>query len=208
MLLNDLVDQIYVINLDKSTDRLQSITEESIRNKFSFKRIVPVDSFQFSIKPTKDNGWNNNAKSLLETTKLIVKEAKELGYKNILILEDDAKIDIALFGQFLVDYDHFRSRFRTYDFIHLYHSDSFEFSLSKFHNFRLTKDGCLGCVAYIIHEQIYDSYLKELEKNNFPIDHTVKKIQFYRRRSFIYEPEVVIHEKNKWSTLRESIVNY
>lgn len=206
--INNLVDEVFVINLDKSVDRFKSFKEQALKNNIEFTRVVPVESSNFSIKPTKDNGWNNNAKSLQETTKGIIKLAKNKGHKNILIFEDDAKINSALFNQFIIDSENFIGRVSKYDFIHVYHSNSFNLSLDSYCNFRLTKDGCLGCVSYMINESVFDIYLEELNKLEIPIDHVTKRIHMYRRRSFLYGLEAVTHTPNEYSTLRERIVDY
>jgi GR25 family glycosyltransferase involved in LPS biosynthesis len=208
MKITDLVDEVFVINLDKSTDRLDNFKKQALKNNIEFTRITPVDSSKFSVKPTKDNGWNNNAKSLQETTKEIIKLSKKKGHKNILIFEDDAKINSDLFNQFLSDSKNFIKIIGKYDFIHVFHSDSFNQSLDSYYNFRLTKDGCLGCVSYMINESVFDIYLKELNKFELPIDHITKRIQRYRRRSFLYGIGVVTHTPNEYSTLRDRIVKY
>lgn len=208
MNIKDLVNEVFVINLDESTKRLDSFKKHALKNNIEFTRITPVDSSLFSEKPTKDNGWNNNAKSLKETTKGIIKLAKEKGHKSVMIFEDDAVINQLLFTQFLEDFKQFKERFKRYDFIHLFHSHAFNFSLHSYYNFRLTKDGCLGCVSYIINESVFDIYLNELDKFEMPIDHITRRIQRFRRRSFLYGLKAVTHTPNKYSTLRERIVDY
>lgn len=208
MRLNELVDCIYVINLEKSKDRLEKFQEQAKKYDIEFTRVIPVDSTQFSITPIEENGWNNNAKSLKVTTQGIIKEAKSKGCKNILIFEDDAKINDTHYNNFLSDLKHFLDFAKVFDFIHIFHSHGVEFSLSSYYNFRLTKDGVFGCLAYIVNESVFDIYLQQLERHEAPIDHITKRIQFHRRRSFLYMKNVVIHEKNKWSTLRERIVDY
>jgi GR25 family glycosyltransferase involved in LPS biosynthesis len=208
MKIEDLVDEVFVINLDKSTDRLDSFKKQALKNNIEFTRITPVDSSKFSVKPTRNNGWNNNAKSLQETTKEIIKLSKKKGHKNILIFEDDAKINSDLFSQFLSDCKNFMKRIGRYDFIHIYHSNSFNLSLDSYCNFRLTKDGCLGCVSYMINRSVFDIYLEELNKLEIPIDHVTKRIHRYRKRSFLYELGAVTHSPNEYSTLRGRIVDY
>ncbi len=208
MTLNDLVDCVYLINLEKSKDRLDSFKEQSLKHNIKFNRVIPVDSSLFSVNPTSDNGWNNNAKSLKETTKKIIQEAKKNKFKNILIFEDDAKIDSDKYTHFLADLRNFLSLVGLFDFIHIFHSHGVEFSLENIYNFRLTKDGVFGCVAYIVNESVYDLYIENLDKYEVPIDHITKRIHFYRRKSFLYMNEVIYHEKNNWSTLREKIVDY
>jgi len=208
MKITDLVDEVFVINLDKSTDRLDNFKKQALKNNIEFTRITPVDSSKFSVKPTKGNGWNNNAKSLQETTKGIIKLSKQKGHKNILIFEDDAKINSDMFSQFLSDCKNFIKRMGRYDFIHIFHSNSFNQSLDSCYNFRLTKDGCLGCVSYMINESVFDIYLEELNRLEIPIDHVTRRIHKFRRRSFLYGLGAVTHTPNEYSTLRDRIVDY
>ena len=67
---------VYVINLDRRTDRLAQITEELSRIGLPFKRFTGIDR-----KP----GILGCGLSHLA----VLKEAKALGLKNILIFEDD-----------------------------------------------------------------------------------------------------------------------
>ena len=208
MTINEAIDGVYYINLDSAVDRRKHIEGEFERNGITAERIVPVPSSNFDITPTHDGGWCNNAKSLVETTKGIIKLAKERKQRHIMIFEDDAILVDKYIQRFAKDFNDLYTDASEIDFAHAYHTHSFSVSLRKLYNFRLTRDGALCCVAYVITENVYDIYLDQLEKHNYPIDHVVKKIQYYRKRSFIYEPLAVRHQHGQYSTLREEKVDY
>lgn len=78
----DFFDKIYVINLDHRTDRWYKVVE-------NFKSIGLYDYERFSAIKS-DCGWKGCRDSHLS----IIKDAKEKGYKNILIFEDDFVLSV------------------------------------------------------------------------------------------------------------------
>lgn len=73
----DYFDKIFVINLDKRSDRWSKVVE-------NFKKINLSNYERFSAIET-PNGWEGCKASHLS----IIKKAKENGYKNFLVFEDD-----------------------------------------------------------------------------------------------------------------------
>ena len=86
MTLNDMVDEVFLINLEAATDRLKSSVEGFRRNQIHAIKVIPIQSSLMNVEVV-TSGWNKNAKSLLETTKSIIDYAKVSGLKRILILE-------------------------------------------------------------------------------------------------------------------------
>ena len=202
-----MVDEVFLINLEAATDRLKSSMEGLRRNQIHAIKVIPIQSSLMNVEVVR-SGWNKNAKSLLETTKSIIDYAKVSGLKRILILEDDVCFNDQQLAEFISDYDKFSNVVKKWDFIHLHHSHGRRFSLRSNNGFRLTLDGVLSCQAYMIDEGVYDEYLKLLENYDKPIDSLVRHIQKTKKNSYVYVSNPVMHEKGKWSFLREKIVDY
>lgn len=82
-------DKVYLINLDKRTDRLEKFNEQVEKYDLGeYERISAIDGNTLDL-----NEHNTNLKAgelgLILTNLLIIKEAKNKNYNSILILEDD-----------------------------------------------------------------------------------------------------------------------
>lgn len=87
--LNQFFDKIYCINLDHRTDRWKNCENQFLaKNIKNVERITPVN-----VQNDKSIGVNRHGEwSLIKTHIKIIEESKKIGYKNILILEDDFEI--------------------------------------------------------------------------------------------------------------------
>lgn len=72
------IDEVYLINLAKRTDRLLQAAEELEKFNIPYKRISAIE---------KENG----AEGLRDTMLLIFNEALEQGHENVLVFEDDVE---------------------------------------------------------------------------------------------------------------------
>lgn len=86
-MLNILFDNIYCINLKRRTDRLNAFTQQAEKFNFTFERFEAIES-----KGSK--GINPEAGCRLSHTHVLI-DGLEKGYKNILIFEDDAVLNVS-----------------------------------------------------------------------------------------------------------------
>ena len=84
--LNDFFDHIYLINLDRRTDRYADCLTEFEKLGITVERVSAIDG-----SPIFKHGLNVNAGNygLLLTQKKILQDAIDNNYKNFLMLEDD-----------------------------------------------------------------------------------------------------------------------
>jgi glycosyl transferase family 25 len=141
----DQLGDVYVINLDRRTDRLTEITEELNKMELPFKRFAAIDR-----KP----GILGCGLSHLA----VLKEARERGLKNVLIFEDDFT--------FLVSKEVFWEKIRdlsgtTFDVCmlgyNLLHSQPHTSLLVKVLNAQTAS-------AYIVNQSFYDPLINLYEK--------------------------------------------
>jgi len=85
--MNNYFDHIYCVNLDKRTDKWEECVKIFDKHNLSVERFSAIDGNTIN-NPTK---LMNGEWGLLQTHIKLIKDAKNKGYKNILILEDDVE---------------------------------------------------------------------------------------------------------------------
>lgn len=142
--LSKYIDKVFYINLDKRTDRRETIEKELIQYNLDFERFPAVEIGYYGCLGCSYS--HHNAISL----------AKERGYKNILILEDDFTFVISPeefekqmeeFFDSNVDYDVCMFSFN----LHSYSSCQYKF-LHKVQHAQTTS-------GYLVNEKYYDKIL-------------------------------------------------
>lgn len=214
---NDFFDKVYVINLKESEDRLEGFKKEAERVGLTFQRVEAIHGTDRSVtfNGIENDGWNKNAAALALTTLKILKDAKNNGYKKILIFEDDSFMIPQNFNSiFRRSVRHLPERVKDeegnesggWDFFHFNTYDEYP---SKWVAPCLIKlAGAWCCQAYGINEQVYDEYIARLEKFDMPIDNMTLLIHKEREMSFATRPSIVSHRIGRYSTLRENVVQY
>jgi len=85
--MNDYFDHIYCINLDKRTDRWEDCVKQFKKHNLNVERFSAIDGNTIKNTTTLMPGEYG----ILSTHIELIKDAKNKGYKNILILEDDVE---------------------------------------------------------------------------------------------------------------------
>jgi hypothetical protein len=85
--MNDYFDHIYCINLDKRTDRWEDCVKQFKKHNLTVERFSAIDGNTIKNTTTLMPGEYG----ILSTHIELIKDAKNKGYKNILILEDDVE---------------------------------------------------------------------------------------------------------------------
>lgn len=94
-MLNNFFDHIYCLNLDRRNDRWESVQQEFLKLNIKPERISAIDGK--NLKFSMQNDWSETTKACAAININcihIFKNAKERGFKNILIFEDDITFDI------------------------------------------------------------------------------------------------------------------
>lgn len=205
-MLNKFFDKVYLINLPNETDRLSRAIKNCERVGIEFELVPAIHgtSEEVIINSEPSTGWNRNAAALGLTTLKLVKDAKENGYKNIFIMEDD--VDFIEFNFTTILSKAIEGLPEDWDFFHLNVTNEYPIEWVSSCLSRLGGAWC--CQAYGINSTIYDEYISELEKFMTPIDSITLNLHKLRRKSYCTTPCVVIHHKGKYSTLRETEVAY
>jgi hypothetical protein len=190
----------YCIHRREDIGRLSELSTE----------LTKVDLFPIMVQPEPIDEdfvdtymFNKEMNSLRETTIKIVKEARDMGYPYITIMEDDCRFRVKEYEMFQAS-----QMPEDFDFIHLNVTGSQKFGMKLYNKVYRRLFGGLCCQYYIIGESIYDRYITLLEDNLMPIDEVTRYLHKKRMNSYVVDPMPVFHEANKHSTLRNKTVKY
>ena len=100
------VDNVYLINMDKDTERLEKVTKECKKFNINFERFCGIDPLKLSKKElnkyvtqTCQNICPNGIIGCGVSHMKIYEDALKNNYKNILVLEDDVYFDDELYEE-------------------------------------------------------------------------------------------------------------
>ena len=199
--INEWFDHVYLINLDRSTDRLAQATRNCAAVGITFERFSATDGNVADVPfvGPETAGWNKRAAALCETTIRLLREAKEKKYTSVFIMEDD----VSFSPMFLLRLSEMRLP-KDYEFFHLRISTPLN---SKWVRSGVMQfEGAWCCQAYAVHESVYDLMIENLLRFDRPLDQVTFELQ---KRGKAYAPitNLVEHPTN-YSTLRERVIDY
>tara|TARA_R110001592_G_scaffold86057_1_gene254128 strand:- start:4497 stop:5651 length:1155 start_codon:yes stop_codon:yes gene_type:complete len=203
-----LVDKVYAINLPSSKDRRANILHQCRGVGTHFEIVDAIDGRKDNVDwvenevNSHEDGWTQGAAGLVHTTKNIIKDAKEKGYKSIMIMEDDIvfipdayRIAKGLFDTLPEDWE-------------LFHLASQDYSNnSRRLGGLLRLGGAWSCQIYMIHERVFDEYLEWLELVDRPIDSVTSQIIHPKGNSYAPITDLIKTLPN-YSTIRGKDMNY
>ena len=185
-------DKVYMINLDRRQDRLESSQTEfdNVGETFTRKKAIDGTSLDINIEYDEKIRFNNSAYALALTTIEILDEAIANNYDSIMIFEDDIEFapcwDINIEEVLLYMPE-------KYDlvFFGITHT-----SAKTYHNKYWDKvRSAFSCHAYGINKHMFKPYKKLLEKLNAPIDVFTNTIIGSRQNSYSCRSKMV-YQKN------------
>lgn len=199
------IDKVFVINLERRKDRLEEFTEE-------YKKIIDdnkLERFDAIYRP--DHGCLGCTLSHLE----VVKQAKERGYKKIIIFEDDF--------QFIIDRQTFHNNLKDFfdlnlDFkVCMLSYNIMNNEVYPYNDLLSITTNVQTASGYIVNSEYFDQLIeclsygaKELEKThqhwNYINDQVWKSLQ-KDRKWFIFNERMGI-QRESYSDLAGKIVNH
>lgn len=216
--LNDFFDNIYCINLPKSTDRLEEVNKEFIKHSIIVEKFDAVDGTPF-FKP----GLNRSAghHGLILTNIKVFEDAIAKGYKKILIIEDDIyfvenvnekfgkKIDY-LPNDWNMLYLGGNSQFTWARFDMITGNPMIPINKSTYNSFdyelvRTRHTQSTFAIGY--NSNIFHDFLNRMRGYTEPLDVLQPALQKELYKTFIFLPTLVKH-KDGFSIVFNSIQNY
>lgn len=209
--INEYFDNIYCLNLNKRQDRWSKVSEQFNRFSIDVERFEAIDGELISddefniVNPNKISGENASANGIIENKSSlacllshieIIKDAREKGYKKILIFEDDVMLRN--------DFNTEISKISDLDWKLLYLGCSqFNWSGIKIDKNHYLSKNSLGTFAYAIDSSIYDMVLDILDTKRKSVDNLLSDIQ-NKIQGYCYTiyPNIAISDVND-SDIRE-----
>lgn len=197
---NNYFDNVYLINLDRSVERLVKSTKELHNLGVDFERWSAVDGdntdFKWDSEALPDMpGWNKRSAGLVHTTIQIIENAKLNDYSSVLIFEDDIEFHPQI-SEVVPSAMNILPKYWDLMFFAITNEHQKEW-VGK-HLKQVQSGWC--CQAYAVHCSTYDWYLEELRKVNRPIDAITVEIQA-NGKSYATQTNMVLHPPND-STIR------
>ena len=203
--INDYFDNIYVLNLDRSTDRYLKIKNKLESLNIKYQRFSAVDGknindneYDFS-KFVQGRGMIENKYALgcLRSHISIIKDAKDKGYKKILILEDDILVskDIHVYFQKLRNIDNWKLLY--------FGSSQYNWDVQFIDDFYYAKR-TLGTFSYALDHTIYDQILSS-NKEELSFDNLIVKSlqEKFKGQCYVFYPNICIADVSE-SLIREN----
>lgn len=191
--INELVDKVYIINLDRRPDRMNKMKNLMKKYNISYERFPAIDGNREDIK----NEWKKLQNTIIQTPNAlgclmshlaIIKDAKKNNYNKILIFEDDLLFHKNFNGALN------KIKYLPKDWKLLYLGAS-QISV---HIDNIKKNGFYykavrtdGAFAYIIDSSIFDELIDMLEIKDGPVDYLYKRIQ-EKYNCYVMWPNLII----------------
>ena len=199
--IHDLFGHVYLINLEKSKERLKAALENCTQIGLSFERFEAFDGDKDKVpfNGLETAGWSPRAAALCKTTIAILMQAKKEKHKSIFIMEDDIN-----FGS---NFNERISSIKIPEDFELFH-----LRVTNARKKRWVSPGVMNirggwcCQAYAVHSHIYDLMIEELSKFDRPLDQVTSEIMA-RGNSYATSSNLTLHPPN-YSTLRNKFLDH
>jgi GR25 family glycosyltransferase involved in LPS biosynthesis len=187
-----------------STERMENAHDELSKYGIEYERWSAINGYEIEIKDFQGevtSAWNNRSAALSKTTQLIIEDAMDKKYNNILIFEDDIK--------FVDNMENIVTNTMSalpnkWDLILFNITNEYDsIPVSRYLN-NIRNAWC--CQAYAINSNMFGTYHWELQKRDRPIDAVTIEIQKHGN-SFASSPFAVEHPTN-FSTLRNRVFDH
>jgi hypothetical protein len=198
MKLNDFVDKIYCINLDKRTDRWEKCESIFKHNNIKVDRFSAIDGSKMEYENKKLlPGEIGVIRSNLE----IVKIAKKNNYKNVLIFEDD----VELCENFNIKFNEYIGQIPN-DWSFIYLGGNHVGGYNHVTDNVAKTNYSFAIHAIIINQNVYDQILQILPEEKEQVDVTYAKLQKIFP-SYVFRPHLAWQRKD-FSDIQGGVVDY
>ena len=199
MNLNNFFDKIYCINLEKRVDRWENCVKQFTKYGIEVERFNAVNGGE--VAPNGVNSLLPGEVGIIRSNYNVIKDAKEKGYKRIVIFEDDVELCEDFNERFLL---HYNSTPEDWRFLYMggNHVGGLIPVNSKVSKMRHS----YAIHAICVHEELYDHILSMLEEERVQVDVTYAQLQKIFP-SYVFRPHLA-WQKDGHSDIQGGYQNY
>lgn len=184
MKINDFVEEIYFINLDRRNDRLIHIKNEFERNDIKATRFSGIDASKLNLKGDKEK---IGAIGALRSHKGVIETALKRGQTKICIFEDD----LIFCNDFSKRFDFYVENIpKNWDIMYLgchFHGCKEPMYLGK-NIYKVFE--CYGCFAMILNNErgLFNNILESIKTETKPIDNCINDDVLKNVNAYVFKP--------------------
>lgn len=197
MTLNEFVDRIYCVNLDRRKDRWERSNEIFKNYNLTVERFVAIDG-----KELKSNEMKlpSGVIGILRSDLAIIKNAKQNNYKNILIFEDDIEFS----EDFNQKFDEYIKQIpEDWSFIYLGGNNKRPATMISENAKKI--DLMYSAYAVIIRQNVYNELIEEISKEQKQVDLIFASLQKKYPSYMIYP--YLVWVRNDYSDINERFID-
>lgn len=203
--LNSLVDKIYLINLDRRQDRLKAVSARLDKLNIKYERFSAFDGSSDAIKDEFKNLQRRGTHitsvgtyGCLLSHLAVLKDAKRLGLKRVLILEDD----VLFIKNFTEELQKIKNIPDDWDVLYIGASqEATVFRKSNVKNGYYRANRTYGMFAYIVKNHVFDLLIDTFEKRTRNIDYSMVALQG-KLKCYVMWENLIIADLNDSDTLK------
>ena len=198
--INNVVDHVYVINLDIDKDKMKLISRKLKKLNIQFTRFPAVYGNKIAHKYK--SKLEPGTLGCLLSHKAIIEDAIKNNYNKILVFEDDVIFDKKFIKKFNTKYVHIPS---NYDLLYLGCSQTLDYNIwdtmKMYDNYYIPrKSNGAGAFAIIINKSIFADLVKHAAKMDKPYDTLIIDNILPRKKVFSLYPHLITAKVDKIST--------
>ena len=199
MKINEYFDKIYCINLNHRSDRWDNCSLQFKKNGLKVDRFEAINGKE--LVPNGLNGLMSGEIGVIRSNYNVIKNAKDNGYKNIIIFEDD----VELCDDFTIRFESlFDSVPKDWGFLYLGGNHVGGLTIVNENVSRIRHSYAIHAIC--INEQVYDHILEILPNEKEQVDVTYAKLQQIFP-SYVFRPHLA-WQKDGHSDIQGGYQNY
>lgn len=197
--INELFDNIYCINLKHREDRWENCQNQFNKFDMVVERFDAINGKE--VEPNGKNGLLPGEIGVIRSNYNVIKDAKEKGYKQIVIFEDDVELDPEFGNKFIEYYNSTPT-----DWTFLYMGGNHVGGLTPINNKIAKIQHSYAIHAICVKEELFDHILVMLEREREAVDVTYAKLQGMFP-SYVFRPHLA-WQKDGHSDIQGGYMNY
>ncbi len=197
--LNDIFDKVYCINLKHRTDRWEGCQTQFDKYGIEVERIDAVNGNE--VVPDGVGKLMPGEVGVIRSNYNVIRDAKEKGYKRIIIFEDDVELCDDFNSRFMLHYDNTPEDWRF-----LYMGGNHVGGLTPVNNKISRIRHTYAIHAICVHEELYDHILSMLGEEKVQVDVTYAQLQ-KTFPSYVFRPHLA-WQKDGHSDIQGGYQNY